>query len=148
MLEAAGALPQELPFKLYVYHYLYLIALDAGHLEPAGRYLGEYRHRLALVPDAMQGSIWLESAFFAAAYQHDLTAARAFRAQARLTAHIPADVPARVEAALARLAGDVDQARFQAQTALRELPKNIDRGSAHFYAEWLLDTLRWAEQPR
>jgi len=146
-LEAAAALPQETPFKLYVFHYLYLIALDAGHTAQAAHYLREYRARLTGVPAALQANAWLESAFFAAAYEHDLPAARAFRGQATPTAHTPADVPARVEAALARLAGDADRARAQAQAALRELPKNLDQGSARFYAEWLHDTLRWADAP-
>ena len=146
-LEAAAALPQETPFKLYVFYYLYLIALDAGHIAQAAHYLREHRARLTGVPDALQAAAWLESAFFAAAYEHDLPAARAFQGQAKPTAHTPTDVPARVEAALARLAGDTDRARAQAQTSLQALPKNLDQGSALFYAEWLADTLRWANEP-
>lgn len=147
-LEATAALPQELPFKLYVYHYLYLAALDAGRTEQAGHYLGEYRDRLANLPAALQAGGWLESAFFAAAYEHDLPTAQAFRAQAKLASYIPADVLPRVEAALARLAGDAGQARTQAWAALRELPKSIDQGSAQLYGEWLADTVRWAETPQ
>ncbi|WP_046244181.1 site-2 protease family protein [Hymenobacter terrenus] len=145
-LEAAAALSDELPFKLYVYHYLYLAALDAGQFEPAGYYLREYRDRLGPVPTVLQASVWLESAFFAAAYEYDLPAARAFLTQAKITTHIPADVPPRVQAAIARLAGDVDGACAQAQAALCELSKSFDQGSAHFYAEWLADTVRWARQ--
>ncbi|SMC00609.1 conserved hypothetical protein [Hymenobacter roseosalivarius DSM 11622] len=146
LLEAAALLPQELPFKLYVFHYLYLIALDTGHTERAAHYLHAYRERLEWMPEALRGSGWLESAFFAAAYQHDLPAARAFHAQAKPSPHTPADVPARVEAALARLAGDADLARAKAQLALQELPKSLDQGSARLYAEWLMDTVRWAER--
>ncbi|SFP81360.1 M50 family metallopeptidase [Hymenobacter arizonensis] len=145
LLEAAAALPQELPFKMFVFHYLYLIALDNGHTEQAARYLHEYRERLDMLPDALQGGVWLESAFFAAAYQHDLPAAQAFHARATPSPHIQADVWARVEAALARQAGDAEQARAKAQLALQELPKNLDQGSARLYGEWLTDTLRWAE---
>ncbi len=144
LLEAAAALPQELPFKLYAFHYLYLAALDAGDVAQAGFYLAEYRQRTGFVPEALQASVWLEAAFFAAAYEGDLPAARQFQAQARLTSHIPADVPARVEAALARLAQHPALARTHAQTALRELPKNIDQGSAQFYTEWLTATVHWA----
>lgn len=147
LLEAAAARPEELPFKLYVHYFLYLAALDAGQLEPAAHHLAEYRQRLVHTPAALQGTGWLESAFFAAAYQHDLAAARAFMAQARPSAHIAADVWPRAEAALARLAGDAGRARAQAQAALHALPDNLDQGSAHFYAEWLADTLRWAEAP-
>ncbi|MBF9237040.1 M50 family metallopeptidase [Hymenobacter sp. BT683] len=146
LLEAAAALPDELPFKLYVYHYLYLMALDAGATEAAGRHLAAYRDRLAQMPTAMHASVWLESAFFAAAHQHDLAAARAFQAQAQVTSFTPADLPARVEAALARFAGEADRARAQAQLALQELPNNLDQGSAQHYAEWLNDTLEWASQ--
>ena len=145
LLEAAAARPEELPFKGYVHYFLYLAALDAGQLEPAAHHLAEYRQRLADTPAALQGTGWLESAFFAAAYQHDLAAARAFMAQARPCAHIAADVWPRAEAALARLAGDADRARTQARAALHALPNSLDQGSAHFYAEWLADTLRWAE---
>ncbi|GAA4032757.1 hypothetical protein GCM10022409_16280 [Hymenobacter glaciei] len=147
LLEAAAARPEELPFKLYVHYYLYLAALDAGQTAQAAHHLAEYRERLARTPAGLQGSGWLELAFFAAAYQHDLPAARAFLAQARPSSLIPADARPRAEAALARLAGDADQACAHAQEALRELPRNLDQGSAHFYAEWLADTVRWATAP-
>ncbi|OGX84747.1 hypothetical protein BEN47_15915 [Hymenobacter lapidarius] len=146
-LEEAVASPAELPFKLYAYQYLYLAALDAGQIDQAGQYLREYRDRLALTPPALQANGWLESAFFAAAYEHDLPAARAFREKAQVTAHTPTDVLPRTEAALARLAGDADAARAQAQTALRELPKTLDPGSARLYTEWLADTVCWATEP-
>ncbi|HEX8326311.1 MAG TPA: M50 family metallopeptidase [Hymenobacter sp.] len=146
-LEAAVTLPNELPFKLYAYQYLYLAALDAGHIDQAGQYLREHRERLALAPPALQANGWLESAFFAAAFEHDLPAARGFREQAQVTAHTPADLVPRADAALARLAGDADAARAHAQTALQELSKSLDPGSARLYAEWLADTVRWAEQP-
>lgn len=145
LLDQATELPDELPFKLYVYHYLYLIALDHGQLAVAGQHLRAYRERLSLMPAALQGNVWLESAFFAAAYEHDLAAARAFQAQAKPSPHIPADVPARVEAALARLADDPALARAKAQLALQQLPKSLDQGSAQLYAEWLTDTLQWTQ---
>lgn len=145
LLEAGAALPQELPFKLYLFHYLYLIALDQSQLEQAADYLAQYRARLGMMPAALQAGVWLESAFFAAAYQHDLPAAQAFQAQARLSSHIQPDVPARVAAALARAAGDAEQARTSAQLALLHLPKNLDQGSARLYAEWLTETVAWAQ---
>ena len=146
LLEAAAALPQELPFKPYLFHYLYLISLDAGDTDQAAHYLSEYRERIPLMPLALQGSVWLESAFFAAAYEQDVPAALAFQAKAQPSSFTEADVPARVEAALARAAGNAELARTKAQIALRELPKNLDKGSAGLYAEWLTDTVRWAEQ--
>jgi hypothetical protein len=146
-LEAAVALPDELPFKLYAYQYLYLAALDAGRIDQARHYLQASRERLALAPPALQANGWLESAFFAAAFEHDLPAARSFRDQAQITSHTTADALPRAEAALARAAGDADAARTHAQTALRELPKGLDQGSARFYTEWLTDTMHWAEQP-
>ena len=146
LLDAAAALPQELPFKLYLYHYLYLISLDASHTDQAAHYLRECRERVVLMPPALQGSVWLESAFFSAAYEQDVPAALAFQAQAQPSPHTQADVPPRVEAALARAAGNAELARSHAQLALRELPKNLDKGSADLYAEWLTDTVQWAEQ--
>ncbi|OGX91365.1 hypothetical protein [Hymenobacter coccineus] len=150
-LVAAAALPQELPSKCYVHYYLYLAALDAQQIEQAGQHLAAYRVQLPQQPAAMQAGGWLESAFFAAAYQHDLPAARAFQAQARPSVLVTPDVTARVEAALARLADDPVQALALAQTALQALPHSIDPGSTHLYAEWLADTVRWAssrvEQP-
>ena len=145
LLEAAAARSEELPFKLYVHYFLYLATLDAGQLEPAAHHLAEYRHRLTDTPAALQGTGWLESVFFTAAYQHDLAAARGFMAQARPSSLIAADVWPRAEAALARLAGDAARARTQARAALQALPSNLDQGSSRFYAEWLADTLRWAD---
>ena len=147
LLTAAAALPEELPFKCYAHYYLYLAALDAQQIEQAGQHLAAYRVQLPQQPAAMQAGGWLESAFFAAAYQHDLSAARAFRAQAQPSVLVTADVTPRVEAALARLAGDPAQALALAQTALQALPRSIDQGSAHFYAEWLAATVRWAGGP-
>jgi hypothetical protein len=146
-LMAAASLPQELPSKCYAHYYLYLAALDAQQIEQAGQHLAAYRVQLPQQPAAMQASGWLESAFFAAAYQHDLPAAQAFRAQARPSVLVTPDVTARVEAALARLADDPVQALAFSQTALQALPRSIDLGSAHLYAEWLADTVRWATEP-
>jgi hypothetical protein len=57
---------------------------------------------------------------------------------------LPGDVPLRVEAALARLAGDALRTQASARLALRELPRDSDQGSSRFYAEWLGETLAWA----
>ena len=146
LLDAAAALPQEMHFKLFVFHYLYLIALDHGHIAEADRYLRAYRERLSMMPTAFHGSVWLESAFFAAAYQHDGPAAEAFLDRAGTSPYTAADLPARVDAALARLVGEADLARSSAQLSLQLLPKSLDPGSACFYAEWLNDTVHWAEQ--
>jgi hypothetical protein len=81
-LEAAIGQPQELPVKVHLYHYLYLIALDSQELPAAAHYLQACRERVGQLATAQQGSIWFESAFFAAAYQRDLTAAQAFFDQA------------------------------------------------------------------
>ncbi|QNE39256.1 M50 family metallopeptidase [Hymenobacter sp. NBH84] len=145
-LEAAAALHVEHPLKCHLSYYLYLHYLDAGDPVAAGQQLAYYRQHLSQVPAALQASGWLEAAFFSAAYEHDATAARAYQAEAKLSAFTPADQPPRVEAALARLAGDAERARTQAQAALRELPRNLDQGSVHLYREWLQDTVRWAEQ--
>lgn len=146
-LQAAAMLPAELPFQKYAHYYLYLSTLDAGDLAGAAQHLAAYRQRLSDLPAALQGSGWLEAAFFAAAHQQDLVAAQGFLAQAQPSPLTPADVPPRAAAALARLAGDADAARAQAQAALRELPNNLDQGSARLYADWLHDTLRWAGAP-
>lgn len=146
LLDAAAALPQEGHFKLFVFHYLYLIALDHGQIAEADRYLSAYRERLTMMPAAFHGNVWLESAFFAAAYQHDWSAAEGFLDRAASSPCTAADLPARVDAALARLAGEADLARTSAQLSLQLLPKSLDPGSACFYAEWLNDTVHWAEQ--
>lgn len=146
LLEAAVALPAALPFMLYAHYYLYLAALDARQPEQAAQHLAAYRAQLPAQPVALQATGWLESAFFAAAYQHDLPAARAFQQQARPSVLVTADVTARVDAALARLANDPGQALASAQAALQALPRSLDQGSAPLYAEWLADTVRWAEE--
>ena len=146
LLDAAAALPQEGHFKLFVFHYLYLISLDHGQIAEADRYLSAYRERLHLMPAAFHGSVWLESAFFAAAYQHDGPAAGDFLDRVASSPYTPAELPARVDAALARLVGEADLARSCAHLSLQLLPKSLDPGSACFYAEWLNDTVHWAEQ--
>ncbi len=135
-LERAVGLPDDLPFKSYVYYYLYLAALDGGHVARAGQYLAAYRLRLSQLAAAYHAVVWPESAFFAAACAQDLPAARAFRARAAPSA--------RTEAALARVAGDAAQAQVQAERALHHLPDNPDQGGSCFYAEWLHQTLQWA----
>lgn len=145
-LEAAADLPTSLPAKLYIYYYLYLAALDAGRVAQARDYLDLCRQRLWQIPAALQSTVWLESTFFAAAYEHDMASALVFQAQAKPSALTPSDVPARAGAALARLTENAPQALLQAQVALRELPKNLDQGSCQFYADWLRETIRWAAE--
>ncbi|WP_140465247.1 M50 family metallopeptidase [Hymenobacter nivis] len=146
-LAAAAALPPELPMQAYAHYYRYLGALDAQQIAQAGQHLAAYRTQLLRQPVGLQASGWLESAFFAAAYEYDLPTARAFRARAQPSVLVTADVLARVEAALARLAGEPAPALAFAQAALRALPRSVDQGSAHLYAEWLADTVRWAAGP-
>ncbi|TYZ08125.1 M50 family metallopeptidase [Hymenobacter lutimineralis] len=145
-LEAADALRVEHPYKAYVAYYLYQYHLDAGDPAAAGLYLARYRAHLDQQPVALQASGWLEAAFFSAAYEHDAQAARTYQSRAVVNAHTPTEQPFRVEAALARLEGNVEQARTQAEAALRELPRTLSQGSARLYEDWLRETLRWAEQ--
>jgi hypothetical protein len=145
-LEALRELPDNLPFKPFVYYYLYLAALDGGGISRAGHYLSAYRRCLPHLPLSLHGSVWLESAFFAAAYEGDLPAAHAMQAQAEPSALTPADLLPRVQAAQARLLGEAPQAFERAQLALRSLARNPDLGSQHFYAEWLTSIITWATQ--
>ncbi|RZK27317.1 MAG: hypothetical protein EOO63_13745, partial [Hymenobacter sp.] len=140
-LQAALPLPDTLPFKPYLYHYLYLAALDNGQVGQAAHYLTAYRERVPQLPAALQETVWLEAAFFAAAFTQDLPASYAFQQQAVPSALTAADIAFRVAAAQARLLGDAPQARQQAQTSLRELERNLDQGSNAFYADWLHETL-------
>lgn len=145
-LQAALPLPDTLPFKPYLYHYLYLAALDRGHLEQAAHYLTAYRERIPQLPAVLHETVWLEAAFFAAAFTQDLSASQAFQQQAVASALTPADVALRVAAAQARLLGDAPQARAHAQAALGELTRNMDQGSRVLYTEWLHQTLHWARE--
>lgn len=143
-LQAALTLPDTLPFKPYLYHYLYLAALDAGHFAQAARYLETYQTKLQQLPAILHETVWLEAAFFAAAFAHDLPASQAFQAQAVPSVLTARDIAFRVAAAQARLVGDAQQAGVQAQRSLRELARNLDRGSSAFYADWLRETIQWA----
>ncbi|RZK30501.1 MAG: M50 family peptidase [Hymenobacter sp.] len=145
-LQAALTLPDTLPFKPYLYHYLYLAALDSGHLEQAAHYLTTYRERVPQLPALLQETVWLEAAFFAAAFTQNLSTSQAFQQQAVASALTPADIAFRVAAAQARLLGDAPQVRAHAQASLRALTHNMDRGSSVFYAEWLHETLHWASE--
>jgi hypothetical protein len=145
-LLAALPLPDTLPFKPYLYHYLYLAALDSGQLAQAAHYLTAYRERVPQLPAALQETVWLEAAFFAAAFTQDLPASDAFQQQAVPSALTAADIAFRVAAAQARLRGDAPQAKLQAHASLRELGRNLDRGSSAFYADWLHETLQWASE--
>jgi hypothetical protein len=143
-LQSALTLPDTLRSKPYLYHYLYLAALDAGHLVQAEHYLSSYRERLHQLPASLHETVWLEAAFFAAAFTHDLSAAQAFQGLVAPSSLTSPDVAFRVAAAQARLVGDAPQARAQAQASLRELTRNMDQGSSAFYADWLHETVHWA----
>lgn len=145
-LQAALPLPDTLPFKPYLYHYLYLAALDSGQVSQAAHYLTAYRERVSQLPAALQETVWLEAAFFAAAFTQDLPTSYAFQQQAVPSALTTTDIAFRVAAAQARLLGDAPQARRQAQASLRELGRNMDQGSNAFYADWLHETLHWASK--
>lgn len=145
-LQAALPLPDTLPFKPYLYHYLYLAALDNGQVGQAAHYLTAYRERVPQLPAALQETVWLEAAFFAAAFTQDLPASYGFQQQAVPSALTAADIAFRVAAAQARLLGDAPQTRQQAQASLRALGRNMDQGSNAFYADWLHETLHWASE--
>jgi hypothetical protein len=145
-LQAALSLLDTLPFKPYLYHYLYLAALDSGEVVQAAHYLTAYRERVPQLPTALHETVWLEAAFFAAAFTQDLPTAYDFQQQAVPSALTASDIAFRVAAAQARLLGDAPQARLQAQASLRELGRNLDRGSSAFYADWLHETLHWASE--
>lgn len=145
-LLAALPLPDTLPFKPYLYHYLYLAALDSGQVSQAAHYLTAYRERVPQLPVALQETVWLEAAFFAAAFTQDLPASHGFQQQAVPSALTAADIAFRVAAAQARLLGDAPQARQQAHASLRALGRNLDQGSNAFYADWLHETLHWASE--
>ena len=145
-LQAALPLSDTLPFKPYIYHYLYLAALDSGQVVQAAHYLTAYRERIPQLPAALHETVWSEAAFFAAAFTQDLPAAYAFQQQAISSVLTASDIAFRVAAAQARLRGDAPQARRQAQASLRELGRNLDRGSSAFYADWLHETLHWASE--
>jgi hypothetical protein len=57
-LQAALPLPDTLPFKPYLYHYLYLAALDSGQLVQAAHYLIAYWERVPQLPAALQETMW------------------------------------------------------------------------------------------
>ncbi|GAB3298037.1 M50 family metallopeptidase [Hymenobacter tenuis] len=143
-LHSALPLPDVLAGKPFLYHYLYLAALDGGQLALAEEYLLAYQSRVHQLPAALRETVWLEAAFFAAAFSHDLAASQTFQGQAASSALTAPDAALRVSAAQARLGGDAPQARAQAQACLRALAGNTDRGSSVFYTEWLHDTLAWA----
>ena len=145
-LQVALTLPDTLLFKPYLYHYLYLAALDSGHLGQAAHYLTMYQERIHQLPALLQETVWLEAAFFAAALTQDIATSQAFQQQAVASALTPADIAFRVAAAQARLLGDASHARAHAQASQRELTRNMDRGSSIFYAEWLHETLHWASE--
>jgi hypothetical protein len=121
-----------------------LAALDAGHVAQAAQFLATYRAHLHRMPATLHETVWLEAAFFAAAFTRDLPAAQAFQAQAVPSALTTGDVASLVAAAQARLAGDAPRAGAQAQASLQELAHNIDRDSSAFYADWLRETMHWA----
>ena len=97
-----------------------MAALDAGHVAQTAQYLATYRAHLHRMPATLHETVWLEAAFFAAAFTRDLPAAQAFQAQAVPSALTTGDVASLVAAAQARLAGDAPRAGAQAQASLQE----------------------------
>jgi hypothetical protein len=136
LLEAID-LPVASPFKPYLHAYLYSHYLDAGAVEQAGRHLEEYTTGSSEIPAGYRAIVYLENAWFEAAHCSDAGKARTWFEKAVINAFVPKSLLYRAEAALAFAEGNHTLAAEKATTALRELPKAIDKGSAIAEKEWL-----------
>ncbi|NJL12952.1 MAG: hypothetical protein HC913_08120 [Microscillaceae bacterium] len=137
LLLEALELPQESPFKGYLHNLLHHHYLDKGEMEMAAHHLEKYETYLQEIPEGYQASFWLDKAFFLAFVARDAEAAQQAFDQARLNPAIAKSVVYRVEAALALVHQNWEQAHYKAEMALKELANSIDKGSALAQKEWV-----------
>jgi len=114
----------------------YVAALDRGQIAPAAVALDAVLARLAELPPTMQPAICAEAAYFVARHGQNAAAAQAWLDHSTGGWVQPAD-RARAEAAVALVAGRLDEARVRAQAGITLLDHSLGAGTAIAEAEWL-----------
>ncbi len=134
-LLAADVTPPD-PLSVAARQYGYMIALDRGDTASARQYLDFVMAHRDAYPRALQGSLFLEAAFFTARYENDASAARAFLGQAK-GGFEEKQTRARAEAATLLVENRIPEAIQRAGEGLALLPKAMDAGTALLEKDWL-----------
>lgn len=116
------------PYKVYLYSYLYQVALDQDDFIQAEIYLQKYIDKADQIPDGIRNSVWLEAAFFYAYAKDDQEKAISFWNRFKPAALISKAQIYASEAALAKLNQNREVALSKIELSLQELPNMLDQG--------------------
>lgn len=124
-------------FTIYANIYMYYASLDMDKIVEAEAYLLQYERGNDLIPSAFQGLLFLEKAYVEANFHQEVEIAQAYFDRAELNPFIPKHLIGRAKVAIALAAKDYQEAIQQADQALSEIPKAIDKGTALAEKEWI-----------
>jgi len=139
-MEASLALAEKMnaPMGLYFHYYLFYHAFDSQALEFAEEHLTYYLNKGDNIPAGLRAGIFLDAAFFYAVGKKDLEKAMHYFTQFKPSALIAKATILAVEASLAILKNEKDDAERLIDKAFEEMPKALDRGITLFMKEKLV----------
>lgn len=137
----ASVLAQKLntKMKVYIHYYQYQVSFDEGNLDEALIHLHHYLANIDSIPKGLQGSAYLDAAFFYAYAKKDLEQAENYWKQFVPSAIIPKAHVLATEAALSFLKKDYLKMNAAIEKARIELPNMMDRGIGRVLAEQLTE---------
>lgn len=133
----AIALPIDSPMKPYLHGMLYQHYQDVNDLEKAAIHLDAYLQGAEKIPKGYVATLYLEKAWFEARYCKNAAIANAYFQKEKFGVMVPKAQVLRAEAAIAFATGNHKLAVEKANEAIKELPKQMDKGAAIAEKEWL-----------
>lgn len=139
-LEAALALAEKInaPMGLYFHYYLFYQAFDTQQVDLAEEQLTLYLNKADNIPAGLRSGILLDAAFFYAVGRKDAEKATHYFVQFKPTALVAKSTILAVEASLAMLKNEREEAGRLIDKAFEEMPKSLDRGITLFMKEKLV----------
>lgn len=139
-MEASFAVAEKIkaPMGLYFHYYLFYHAFDSQALEFAEEQLTQYLNKADNIPAGLRAGIFLDAAFFYAVGKKDLEKAMEYFSRFQPSALIAKSTVLAVEASLAILKNERQEALHLIDKAFEEMPKALDRGITRFMKEKLV----------
>ena len=139
-LEASLTLAEKIkaPMGLYFHYYYFYHAFENQQLDLAEEQLTHYLDKADNIPAGLRSSIFLDAAFFYAVGRKDTEKAMHYFSQFKPSALVAKSTILAVEASLAMLKNEKQEAVHLIDKALEEMPKAMDRGIALFIKEKLV----------
>jgi hypothetical protein len=131
-LKDALGLAQKLdaPLGLYINYFCYQAYMDLNQNDTAEEHLNFYMLQVDNLPESLQGSVWLEAAYFYAVMRRDLQKAETYFSKYAPSPLIPLAQVYATQSAIAQLKQQPEEALRFANMARKEISNMMDQGVA------------------